>query len=592
MSSSPTTALQPSAPPATSKAPIRSPAFIIEWEPWWISFAHNLAGIFQRQQKFQTRTPPAAFWPDVFVGHGLPRRGLAISAVYHAAALSILYALPVLLLLASRLPRENPAPRAPLTFYQVSEYLPPVIPAPAASRPARHLHSAPQLARQTVISVHQRADNNQQTVIDPDSVKVAQLPRPAPNLFVTRGMPAVPTAAIPQAASSQRLVLPTAPVHMPAPQVPASSTAAINFPAAHVPAVVDPAPALDSVPSGAINMALAKVDVVPPQLPVPQQQAASANSKPDLPKPSAVPSPPVPPPPMIAAGSEAGSAGQRTLIALNLHPELPQGPVEVPEGNRNGDFAATPAGDPRANGTPSDANITEGQSAGNSKPAAAPEIPGIFIAAAGENPVAALASQVPTIQAPESTRSAPIPEAASQSVPLSDKRPSSGMAHTSPRLLASMTPPRVSDLARRPVPSEPGVAADTFFAGKKYYSLVLNMPNLTSAGGSWVIRFAELTRQQVSGDLTAPVAVDKVDPAYPPQLIRDQVQGIVTLYAVIRSDGSVAEVRVLQGINNLLDENARIALSQWRFRPATRNGAAVDLEAVVQIPFKLRKLPF
>jgi TonB family protein len=597
MPSSPRTALQPPASAASTpaKASITAPAFIIEWEPWWTSFAHNLAGVFHRQPgseplKSHPRIPPAVFWPDVFVRHGLPRRGLAISAIYHAAALSIIYALPALLLFASRMPRESPASRAPLTFYQVSEYLPPVNPAPAPSKSA--LHQTPQLARQTVISVHQHADNRQQTVVDPESVKVAQLPRPAPNLFVmgrSLHAPAVPVAAIPQPAT--RLVLPTAPVHMPTPDVPASSASALNFPATAVPAVVDPAPALDSVPSGAINMTLAKIDVAPPRLPVPQQQAASPSSdvKPahvnstDAPKISPAPLPAVPPPPVIAAGSEAGSAEQGRLIALNLHPESPQGPVELPQGNRNGDFAATPAGDPQADGTPGNQAL-EGHSAGNPEPRQAPEIPGILIAAGGQNPVAALASEIPTFQAPQSPHT---PEAAAQ------QQSSPGIPHSSPRLLASVTPPRISDLARRPaLPPEPGVAADTFFAGKKYYSLVLNMPNLTSAGGSWVIRFAELTRQRTFGDLTAPVALDKVDPAYPPQLIRDQVEGIVTLYAVIRSDGSVAEVRVLKGINNLLDENARVALSRWRFRPATRNGAAVDLEAVVQIPFKLRKLPF
>jgi TonB family protein len=60
----------------------------------------------------------------------------------------------------------------------------------------------------------------------------------------------------------------------------------------------------------------------------------------------------------------------------------------------------------------------------------------------------------------------------------------------------------------------------------------------------------------------------------------------VTLYAVIRSDGSVSEVRVLRGVDDRLDEYARTALSGWHFHPATKNGAAVDLEAVIMIPFK------
>jgi hypothetical protein len=30
------------------------------------------------------------------------------------------------------------------------------------------------------------------------------------------------------------------------------------------------------------------------------------------------------------------------------------------------------------------------------------------------------------------------------------------------------------------------------FGNRKFYSLTMNMPNLNSAAGSWVIRFAEL----------------------------------------------------------------------------------------------------
>jgi TonB family protein len=124
------------------------------------------------------------------------------------------------------------------------------------------------------------------------------------------------------------------------------------------------------------------------------------------------------------------------------------------------------------------------------------------------------------------------------------------------------------------------------FGDRKFYSMTLNMPNLNSAGGSWVIRFAELKGNDTEGELTAPVATQKVDPAYPMELMRRNVQGTVTLYAVIRNDGSVSNVRVLRGVDDRLDQYARAALANWHFRPATRNGNAVDLEAVVLIPFK------
>jgi TonB family protein len=38
-------------------------------------------------------------------------------------------------------------------------------------------------------------------------------------------------------------------------------------------------------------------------------------------------------------------------------------------------------------------------------------------------------------------------------------------------------------------------------------------------------------------------------------------------------------------VDPLLDQNAIEALARWQFRPATREGQPVDLEAVIHIPF-------
>jgi TonB family protein len=121
----------------------------------------------------------------------------------------------------------------------------------------------------------------------------------------------------------------------------------------------------------------------------------------------------------------------------------------------------------------------------------------------------------------------------------------------------------------------------------------LSMPNLTSSTGSWSIHFAEL---KIAGhgesDLSAPEAIRKVDPVYPQELVHDRVEGVVVLYAVIYADGTVGEVRVLEGFDERLNENARKALAQWRFRPGTKDGTAVDVEAVVRVPFKVPRNTF
>ena len=78
----------------------------------------------------------------------------------------------------------------------------------------------------------------------------------------------------------------------------------------------------------------------------------------------------------------------------------------------------------------------------------------------------------------------------------------------------------------------------------------------------------------------------KVDPAYPLELMKQNVAGTVILYGIIRADGTVSDVRVLRSVDGRLDRFASEAISKWQFQPATRNGTAVDVEATFWIPFR------
>jgi TonB family protein len=137
----------------------------------------------------------------------------------------------------------------------------------------------------------------------------------------------------------------------------------------------------------------------------------------------------------------------------------------------------------------------------------------------------------------------------------------------------------------------PGAKPETIFARRRVYSMNVNMPNLNSATGSWILNFSEV-RSAPSGppansaaELAEPSPLRKVDPKYPPTLIADHVEGEVILYAIIRRDGSVDSIQVVKKLDDQLDANAMRALAQWKFRPAERNGETLELEAIVHIPF-------
>jgi TonB family protein len=167
-----------------------------------------------------------------------------------------------------------------------------------------------------------------------------------------------------------------------------------------------------------------------------------------------------------------------------------------------------------------------------------------------------------------------------------------------PALAPPAPPSRASDhaaLRRRLLSALPVTgaalrgAADPFLSGSTVYTLAIDMPNITSYDGSWTVRFTELGGSSPDDILTAPLPLRKVDPKYDPSAAAEGIQGKVLLYAVIGRDGRVGQVRLVQGIDERLNLNAVAAFSKWEFQPATKNGVPVDLEAVVQIPFRLRK---
>jgi TonB family protein len=69
---------------------------------------------------------------------------------------------------------------------------------------------------------------------------------------------------------------------------------------------------------------------------------------------------------------------------------------------------------------------------------------------------------------------------------------------------------------------------------------------------------------------------------------RSGIEGEVGLEIVVLADGTVGSVRVVQGLDPGLDARAVNAVRQWRFAPATRHGAPVDVIVQVSVEFRLR----
>jgi protein TonB len=88
-------------------------------------------------------------------------------------------------------------------------------------------------------------------------------------------------------------------------------------------------------------------------------------------------------------------------------------------------------------------------------------------------------------------------------------------------------------------------------------------------------RYGTLNRGPVSGDEIRPaLPVATFDPvAYPWEL--PDSEGNVVVEIVIDERGEIVAKTVLQSLGPKLDEKVLLALQNWRFQPATRNGSPI-----------------
>ena len=556
---------------------------LIVLDPWYRVLLGNFCDLFSA---LESPAPPSSsasspFGGQIFVGSRLPWHGFAKSAIVHG--LSILAVWGMARLAPERLYRATPVvfSSSDVLRYELSEYLPTL--ASGVETNPRAQKGDPAKAAQTILSVPPNSENHRQTIVTPPTLALER-DTPLPNMVAwAQPDPRIPAAATAAPVSELRLAQLPASAVAPPPDVARNAigplpvlSQAVVAPAPEIhatlwtstpatpPAIVAPPPGIELATSvdrwHDINIGRAQVVSPAPQLPVDAQRALTAMARGSLANSATTV---VPPAPREESAQISNQTGR--LIALNVHP-APPGPVEVPNGNRRGAFAAAPDGKTNAAGTP-DIPLQH----------AAPTAPAnsVFGSVFGKS----IAGVPPglLVGPHDKTESTSPPRDASEQA---STEPGSG----DPGWMAKASVPRA--VARELSTDQQTEIERQVFGARRSYGMTLSVPNLNSAGGSWVMHFSEMQESEKKGDLVAPIATRAVAPRYPLELMRENVEGTVTLSAVISSAGRVEEVTVLAGSNDRLIEYARNALLGWRFLPALRDGKPVALQAVVRIPFK------
>jgi TonB family protein len=97
---------------------------------------------------------------------------------------------------------------------------------------------------------------------------------------------------------------------------------------------------------------------------------------------------------------------------------------------------------------------------------------------------------------------------------------------------------------------------------------------------------------QIGNGVTSPQLIKEVKPNYTGDAMRAKLQGVVEMEAVVLPDGSVDpnRIKITRSLDSTfgLDQQAIIAVKQWRFRPGTFKGQPVAVIVNVELTFTLR----
>ena len=178
----------------------------------------------------------------------------------------------------------------------------------------------------------------------------------------------------------------------------------------------------------------------------------------------------------------------------------------------------------------------------------------------------------PPPPAPPPPRAAPAPPVAPQRYE-ADFRAPSAIPDQVAKLNDTGAP--VSPLAGIPAPSgPPGGTGDPGVAG------VLGM---FPTDGQ---QLALPPPVRVGGNILNARILHKPPPVYPREAVEQYVSGKVHLEAIIGIDGSVRDLKLING-HPLLVPAAVDAVSQWRYRPTRLNGTVVEVVTMIEVNFNL-----
>jgi hypothetical protein len=274
---------------------------------------------------------------------------------------------------------------------------------------------------------------------------------------------------------------------------------------------------------------------------------------------------------------EKGSGDGADLLVLGVDPSGPVSEVSLPAGNRWGSFSVSPAGS-----TPGSAGgVNYGMEAGgkNGIGAGGDGSTGVGSGQSGGGGGKSALSGVVSVKGTEGGNG---------SGGSLGKEFALSMVYPVP---SSFTLRKNSLVVAVGPMGGGGLGAYGALHCGKIYSIFLAMP-----GKSWAMEYcvkSEAAEKSTTESRAAVVHLERglIPPdaqsrfdfhrlALPPE----KVHKMIVLKGILGDDGVAQNLEVYQGVLPQMDEAARAAFSQWKFKPALRDGKPVPVEILVGIP--------
>src|SRR5229473_3889507 len=435
----------PPPPPPTPSTEVRppeqqpgsvEPKLEIAWGGFHQGFWSSVAALFGPSGAKDFRD--ASAFRDSWVEGRVPKRAVIAAALWHAAFLVLPFSL------FTGIPHTNPllqnvqftwvGPIDDLPLLEIARAKPKAAPKPKLQEPAPQPSVDAFHPRQRIFTDPVRPTHPRQTLINPHAP--FEPPKLLPNLPNIVQLQQVAGPAKPRLQISEEMLKKLHPKEKRAATATAAPPVDIPNMEQHVADI--------NLPAAQTGPARPKLELNAGAAPRVAQKAQSGDAGPA--------------PEVGATELTSANGGPNALIALSANP-APPAPVQPPQGNLAARVSISPEGLPAAAAKQPAAPADSGNGAGKS---------GVGISISGGHPSANASGGGAKIIAPtRKLMTRPDPKAESEDV-------------------AERTGP--PDFAALP----PGARPEAVFAYKKIYTLNVNMPNLNSATGSWILNFSEL----------------------------------------------------------------------------------------------------